>query len=70
MTGKIGTSYKVAVKVRGEEGWSYNALRFPTKEEAEAHGQDLYSRWMLVEKWEVQESDDPVKVNRPTSHQA
>ena len=55
-------TFKVAVKVRGESGWSYNALRFPTREEAEAYARNLASRWMGVEKWEIQESDDPVLV--------
>lgn len=53
-------TYKVAVKAYGEQGWSYNALRFPTKEEAETYGRDLAWRWSGVEKWEVQESDEPI----------
>ena len=54
------TSYKVAVKIAGEPGWSYNALRFATKEEADLFGRDLFSRWMLMEKYEVQSSNEPV----------
>ena len=53
-------SWKTAVKVHGEPQWNYNSLRFATKEEAEAYGKDLFSRWMLVREWEAQESDDPV----------
>lgn len=53
-------SWKTAVKVFGEPQWNYNALRFETREEAEAWGRDLARRWTLVEKWEPQESDDPV----------
>jgi len=53
-------SYKVAVKVTGEPQWNYNAQRFATEEEAQAAGEDLYSRWTLVERFEVQESADPV----------
>ena len=53
-------SWKTAVKVRGESGWSYNALRFATQEEAEAYGEDLYRRWLLVERCEAQETDEPV----------
>ena len=52
--------FVTAVKVRGEEGWCYNALVFETAEEAEAWGKDLYHRWMLVEKWEAQPTDKPV----------
>ena len=53
-------SWKTAVKVKGEEGWSYNALRFATSQEADSYGADLSRRWLLVEKWEAQESDEPV----------
>lgn len=52
-------SYKVAVKVQGEPGFSYNAQRFSTREEAEKAGSDLMSRWIAVERYEVQESPDP-----------
>ena len=37
-----------------------NALRFATREEAEANARDLMGRWMLVTAWRVVESDDPV----------
>lgn len=37
-----------------------NALRFATKEEAEANVRDLASRWMLVRETRVVECDDPV----------
>jgi hypothetical protein len=37
-----------------------NALRFATREEAEANVRDLYSRWSLVTDTRVVESDDPV----------
>lgn len=40
--------------------WCGNALRFATKEEAEANVQDLHSRWMLVSQTRVVPSDDPV----------
>jgi hypothetical protein len=37
-----------------------NALRFATKEEAEANVRDLEMRWMLVTKTRVVECEDPV----------
>lgn len=53
-------SYKVGVTVRGEEDMTFNALRFATRDEAHEYGQDLYSRWTLVETVSVHESDDAV----------
>ena len=53
-------AFKTAVKVRGEQSWSYNALVFATVQEAEAYGLDLSHRWLSVEKWEAQPSDEPV----------
>lgn len=37
-----------------------NALRFATREEAEANVHDLMMRWTLVIETRVVESDDPV----------
>jgi hypothetical protein len=37
-----------------------NALRFATREEAEASARDLYSRWTLCVGHRADESDDPV----------
>ena len=37
-----------------------NALRFATREEAEANVAHLASRWMLVRETRVVETDDPV----------
>lgn len=51
-------SYKVGVKTPGDVNWGYNALRFVTKEMAEAYGRDLFLRWTAVTAWEVQASDD------------
>jgi len=53
-------SFKSAVQVKGELGWSYNGLVFATSEEAEAWGRDLSRRWIGVEKWEAQPSNEPV----------
>lgn len=38
--------------------WSGNALRFASREEAEANVQDLYSRWTMVSQTRVVESED------------
>lgn len=48
-------SFKVGVKTHGDKDWACNAMRFATHDEAERYGSDLNSRWMAVEKWEVQE---------------
>ena len=53
-------SWKPAVQVGGSQDWSYNALRFETKEEAMASAKDLMNRWMLVIAIDAHESDDPV----------
>jgi hypothetical protein len=53
-------SYKIAVMVRGESKPSYNGIRVETEQEATWHGNDLFSRWMLMESFTVEQSDDPV----------
>ena len=40
--------------------WAGNALRFATKEEAEANVANLAARWLAVIDTRVVESDDPV----------
>lgn len=40
--------------------WYRNALRFATREEAEANARDLMSRWLLVRETRAVESSDPV----------
>jgi hypothetical protein len=40
--------------------WCGNALRFATREEAEANVQDLMTRWTSVRETRVIESYDPV----------
>lgn len=60
------TSWKPAVKVIGESGWSYNGLRFATEAEALANARDLMSRWMLVEEAQAHPSDDPVNYSYTT----
>lgn len=51
-------SFRPMVKVGNE--WAGNAVRFATREEAEASARDLYSRWTLCVGHRADESDDPV----------
>jgi len=51
-------SFKVEVKVGGEDGWSSNAQRHPTREAAETAAKDLFSRWTSVKEWRVVPTDD------------
>lgn len=51
-------SYKPEVLVEGK--WSSNALRFATKEEAEASVRELMSRWWVPDDGRATESSDPV----------
>lgn len=53
-------SWKPAVQVFGETGWSYNGLRFATEAEALASAEELRGRWMMVENIAAHPSDDPV----------
>jgi hypothetical protein len=53
-------SYKAGIKVSGENGLSYNALRFTTPEEATAYAKNLRSRWMLMTGFEIETSEDAV----------
>jgi hypothetical protein len=53
-------SWKPQVIADSSGNWSGNALRFSTKEEAEANARDLMMRWTLVRDIRVVESDDPV----------
>ena len=53
-------SYKAGIKVTGETGLSYNALRFATPEETTAYAKDLFSRWMAMTGFEVVASEDAV----------
>ena len=53
-------SFKPEV-IAGTSGkWCGNALRFATREEAEANVRDLMMRWFAVQETRVVESDDPV----------
>jgi hypothetical protein len=53
-------SWKPEVIADGSGKWCGNALRFATKEEAEANVFNLSMRWMLVRDTRVVESDEPV----------
>ena len=51
-------SWKPEVVADSSGAFCGNALRFPTKEEAEANALDLSYRWILVSQWRATESDD------------
>ncbi len=40
--------FKIEVKTIGDDKWYSNAMRYETREEAEAAALDLATRWMLV----------------------
>ena len=51
-------SWKPEVQTDNTGKWYGNALRFPTKEEAEANVKDLMYRWMQVLETRVVETPD------------
>lgn len=53
-------AWKPEVQTDSTGKWYGNALRFATKEEAEAQVGDLSWRWTAVHKTRVVECDDPV----------
>lgn len=53
-------SWKPEVIADGSGQWCGNALRFATKEEAEANVRDLFGRWAMVRETRVVESADEV----------
>lgn len=53
-------SWKPEVVADSTGKWYGNALRFATREEAEANAADLQRRWLLVTDTRVVECDDPV----------
>lgn len=53
-------SYKPEVQTDSSGKWYGNALRFATREEAEANVRDLMMRWFAVTDTRVVESDEPV----------
>lgn len=56
-------SWKPEVIADDSGQWAGNALRFPTKEEAEANAADLWRRWVLVRETRVVESEDEPNYN-------
>lgn len=54
----MAKSYKPEVVTDSSGKWYGNALRFATREEAEASAQDLMSRWLLVRECRASESED------------
>lgn len=54
------TSWKPEVQTDSTGKWYGNALRFSTKEEAEANVKDLERRWTTVRATRATESNDPV----------
>lgn len=57
------TSYKAIADNSGQ--WCGNALRFATRDEAEAYVADLAWRWTAVRDARVVECDDPVNEPAP-----
>lgn len=53
-------SFKPEVQTDSSGKWYGNALRFASREEAEAYARDLASRWFAVLAWRVSESSKPV----------
>lgn len=51
-------SYAVEVLADSSGVWAGNALRFKSREQAEAYARDLHSRWLAVREWRVIESTD------------
>jgi hypothetical protein len=52
------TSWKMEVLV--DNTWATNAMRYGTKEEAEAAGHELLTRWFAPSNSRAAESEDPV----------
>ena len=53
-------SFATEVIADGSGKWCGNALRFATREEAQASGENLALRWTMVRQTRTVESDDPV----------
>lgn len=62
-------SFKPEVIADGSGKFCGNALRFATREEAEAYAADLMWRWTAVRETRVIKSDDPV-THRWTDYEA
>lgn len=54
------SSFACFVKTSGDSAGATNALRFATREEADAYGIDLACRWTAVREIETREMPEPV----------
>jgi hypothetical protein len=61
-------SYKPEVIADSSGKWCGNALRFATREEAEANVRDLSDRWFAVRETRVVISQDPVNYSYINGH--
>jgi hypothetical protein len=61
-------SFKPEVQTDSTGKWYGNALRFGTREEAEAQVQDLMMRWFAVRETRVVECDDPANYRYVDGH--
>jgi hypothetical protein len=64
VTPKAPSTQSWKVEMTDGTGWSSNALRFATRAEAQAAGEDIFSRWLGAKDMRVVESDDPVSQRR------
>ena len=53
-------SFRLEVQTEVHGKWTFNALRFGSKEEANSYGRDLWARWSSVREWRVTECDDAI----------
>lgn len=53
-------SWKAEVQADSSGTWANNAIRLPTKEQAEGYGRDLMMRWTAVREMRVVQSKDPI----------
>ena len=53
-------AFKYGMKLQGEQGLSFNAVVFATREEADFGGRELLSRWFTPTGYEVVETNGPV----------
>lgn len=65
----IAWHFKLGCVVRGEpDRVHYNALVFASEDECEDYGKDLYSRWMMLERYVVTKTLDPVTYRMVDGH--
>lgn len=56
----MAKSWKPEVIADSSDKWCGNAIRFATREEADAYNDDFMRRWISVRGWRSIESSDPV----------